>query len=144
MAGTGTKGQPLVPVQDTNRDQWWWARSEAHWSWFVPPTGTKGARRTGTNGPTRPGRPPGLTNRDQCPHGSRFVTELGLMGLSSLNESHVFYKCCVVSRKDLPGLGVVALPSLLYQSRCVDLSRPHVVPYDRWSDLLLQASQRAC
>ena len=40
----GLKGSLLVPVQATNRDQWWWARSEAHSSRFIPPTGTNGPR----------------------------------------------------------------------------------------------------
>ena len=40
----GPKGSPLVPVPATNRDQWLWARSKAHWSRFVSGTGTKGVR----------------------------------------------------------------------------------------------------
>ena len=55
----GLKGKPLVLVQATNRDQWWWARSKAHWSRFVPPIGTKRSRRTGTNGPRGPAGPQG-------------------------------------------------------------------------------------
>ena len=51
---------------------------------------------------------------------------------------------CAVPRKDLPRLGVVALPSLLCPSRCVDLSMPHAVPCERCSDLLLRASHRSC
>ena len=67
----GQERGPLVPVRVWNRD-----------------------KRVQTNRdqcPTRPGRPPGRTNRDVCPHGSRFVTEPGLMGWPGLNQSPVFY-----------------------------------------------------
>ena len=67
----GQERGPLVPVRVWNRN-----------------------KRVQTNRdqcPTRPGRPPGRTNRDVCPHGSRFVTEPGLMGWPGLNQSPVFY-----------------------------------------------------
>src|ERR1041385_3242007 len=50
LAGTGTNGQPLVPVPATNRDQW----MEAHTSRFVSGTGTNRSRRTGTSAPRGP------------------------------------------------------------------------------------------
>ena len=59
----------MVPVQGTNRDQWWWARSKTHWSWFVAPTGTKRSRRTGTNGPRGPAGPLGSRTGSNVPIG---------------------------------------------------------------------------
>ena len=67
----GQERGPLVPVRVWNRDQ-------------------KGQTNR-DQCPMRPGRPPGLTNRDLCPHGSRFVSEPGLMVLSCLDQIPVFY-----------------------------------------------------
>ena len=67
----GQERGALVPVRvwnrdqrgQTNRDQW----------------------------PTRPGRRAGLTNRDRWLHGSRFVSEPGLMGFSGVDRCPVLY-----------------------------------------------------
>ena len=56
----GQERGPLVLVHPTNRDQ--------------------KIQMNRDQWPTWPGWPPGLTNRDQCPHWSRFWTEPGLMG----------------------------------------------------------------
>ena len=80
------------------------------WSRFKPPIGTNGggpgarpigpgsSHQPGPKGPDEPGPmahvarpPPGLTNRDQCPHWSRFWTEPGLMGWPCLDHCPLFY-----------------------------------------------------
>ena len=67
----GQERGTLVPVRVWNRDQ----RGQTNRNQW----------------PTRPGRRPGLTNWDRCPHMSRFVSESGLMGFSGLDQSPVFY-----------------------------------------------------
>ena len=67
----GQEQGTLVPVRPTNRDQ-----------------------KVQTNRdqwPTWPGRPPGLKNRVQCPHWSRFRIEPGLMGWTGLDHCPLFY-----------------------------------------------------
>ena len=67
----GQERGPLVPVRSTNRDQ-----------------------KVQTNRdqwPTWPGQPPGLKNRVQCPHWSRFWIKPGLMGWAGLDHWPVFY-----------------------------------------------------
>ena len=67
----GQEQGPLVPVRPTNWD--------------------KKVQTNQDKWPTWPGRPPGLTNRVQCPHGSRFWTEPGLMGWPGLDHCPLFY-----------------------------------------------------
>ena len=62
----GQERGPLVPVHPTNRDQ--------------------KVQMNRDQWPTWPGRPPGLTNRVQCPHWSRFWFEPGLMGWTDLDH----------------------------------------------------------
>ena len=67
----GQEPGPLVPVRPTNRDQW--------------------GQMNPDQCPHKALQPPGLTNQDQWAHGSRFVTEPGLMGWPGPNQSPVFY-----------------------------------------------------
>ncbi|KAF7070081.1 hypothetical protein CFC21_075637 [Triticum aestivum] len=64
---------PSLPALGTNRYQWLWARSAAHWSRFVPRTGTNRSRRTGTNAHEAPAGPLGSRTGSNAPHGSRFM-----------------------------------------------------------------------
>ena len=98
-------GQPLVPVCGWNRDyRTPFGPGSSHKPGSMVVGQERGAlvpvrvwnrdQRGQTNRdqwPTRPGRRPGLTNRDRCPHRSRFVSEPGLMGFSGLDRSPVFY-----------------------------------------------------
>ena len=62
-------GNSFVPVRGWNRDQWMWARSEAHWSRFVPRTRTNGSRRTGTKAHEAPADHLGSQTRTNAPIG---------------------------------------------------------------------------